>query len=129
MSGKYVRPWAGPLWFTRRPGYLKFMIRELTSLFLAMYLVMLLVCLKRLGDGQESFVALLGELKRPGWLILHVLALVGVLWHAVTFFAATPQAMPIYMGEKRVPGTVLILATGYLPWLIVSVIVLMLLCP
>ena len=129
MSKKYVRPWPGPSWFTRRPGYVKFMVRELTSVFLAIYLVMLLVFIARLGKGAESFVALLNDLTSPGWMVLHALTLVGVVWHAITFFAATPQAMPMFIGEKKVPGPALIFATGYGPWIVVSAIIFWFLCP
>ena len=42
MSGRYHRPhaWA---WFLERPGYVRFMARELTGFFVAGYLVVLLV--------------------------------------------------------------------------------------
>lgn len=131
MSGKYHRPWPGPSWFLGRRGYVKFMVRELTSVFLAVYLVMLLVFLARLGggDGPESFAALLQELWSPGWTVLHAVTLIGVVWHAITFFAATPQAMPVFIGEKRVPGPLLIFTTGYAPWIVVSLLVVWLICP
>jgi fumarate reductase subunit C len=129
MSRKYVRPWPTFTWFTRRPGYFMFMIRELTAVFVAVYLVALLIFLSRLGQGPESFTALLSELQHPGWRVLHGLALIAALWHAVTWFNLTPKAMPMFIGEKKAPGALTAIGMGYAPWIVISILILWLTCP
>ncbi len=122
MSGRYHRPhgWA---WFLARPGYLRFMARELTSFFVAGYLVVLLVTLGRIGGGEAAFAQWLQELSTPGWMSAHVVALAAAVWHSVTWFAAVPQAMPIFMGEKRLPAPLAAVVMGYGPWLTVTAII------
>ena len=73
MSGPYHRPhqWN---WFTQRRAYKLFMIRELTSVFIALYTIVLLVFLYKLGQGEQPFVAFLGSLTHPGWMVLHAIA-------------------------------------------------------
>lgn len=119
MNKKYVKPWNATTWFTRRPGYIMFMVRELTALFLAIYLVALLVILGKLSDAA-SFVTLLSDLTSPGWRILHAVALVATVWHAITWFNLTPKAMPVFIGENRAPGPLVAIGMGYAPWAVVS---------
>lgn len=122
MSGRYHRPhrWA---WFLERPGYLRFMARELTSFFVAGYLVVLLVTLCSLGGGETAFAGWLQTLSTPGWMAAHVVALAASVWHSVTWFAAVPQAMPIQLGEKRLPAPLAAVVMGYGPWLTVTAII------
>ena len=122
MSGRYHRPhrWA---WFLERPGYLRFMVRELTSFFVAGYLVVLLVTLCRLGAGEAVFAQWLQTLSTPVWVVAHAVALAAAVWHSVTWFSAVPQAMPIFIGEKRLPAPLAAVVMGYGPWLTVTAII------
>ena len=122
MSGQYHRPhrWA---WFVERPGYLRFMVRELTSFVVAGYLIVLLVTLGKLGGGEAAFAEWLQVLSGPGWMVAHVVALVAAAWHSVTWFGAVPQAMPIFVGERRLPSPLAAVVMGYGPWLTVTAIV------
>jgi len=123
MSGRYHRShkWA---WFFERPGYLRFMVRELTSFFVAGYLVVLLVTLSKLAGGGEAALAdWLASVSGPWWLTAHLVALVAAVWHAVTWFGAVPQAMPIYLGENRLPAPIAAIVMGYGPWLTVTAVI------
>ena len=52
------------------------------------------------------------------------MALAATVWHTITFFAAVPQAMPIYIGEDRLPAPIAKIVMGYGPWLTVTAIIL-----
>ena len=120
--GGYWRPhrWA---WWMERPGYMRYMIRELTSFFMAGYLVVFLVTLSKVGAGDAAFVEWVDALSGPGWVVAHVVALLAAVWHTVTFFGAVPQAMPIFVGEKRLSAPIAMIVMGYGPWLTVSAVV------
>ena len=122
MTGRYHRPrkWS---WFTVRPAYILFMIRELTSVFIAAYLVLLLVFLSKLGSGVDAFVGLLQTLKSPLWMVLHAIALIAALWHSITWFNLTPRAMPVFLGEKRVGDPLVAWGMGFAPWIVVSLLI------
>ena len=116
MSGQYHRPhrWA---WWTERPAYLRFMVRELTSVLIAGYLVVLVITLARVGGGEAAAAEWLQALSGTGWKVAHAVALVAALWHSITWFNAVPQAMPLFVGENRVSAPIAAVVMGYGPWL------------
>ncbi len=123
MTGPY-RPKPKWAWFVQRPGYIRFMIRELTAVFIGAYLIFLLVLLSKLGRGEASFTALLATLHNSFWELLHVAALIAAVWHTITWFNATPQALPVFIGENRAPNVLVAIGMGYGPWIMVSAVIL-----
>ena len=121
MTGPYLRkmPWT---WWLKQPSYTKFMIREFTAVFLALYLVCLLLFVMRLPEGAEAMAAHFAALKSPGWITFHVVALLFSLYHTITWFNLTPQVMVIWRGEEKVPGW-LLAGGNYVAWIAVSLVV------
>lgn len=117
----YVRPIPGNWWLTR-PAYLQFMIRELTAGFLGAYAVFLLVLMSKARD-PIAFAALLGLLKSPISIALHLVVLAFALFHSVTFFNLTPKVLVLHRGEEKVPAAA-ISGAHYAAWLVVSLILL-----
>jgi len=120
---EYVRPIAPGHWF-QRPTWARFMVRELTALFVAGYAIFLLVLVYRAAD-ESSFAAFYEGLMSPLSLVLHLITLAMVLYHAVTWIQAAPQAMVIWRGEERVPAEAIVSAQ-YAAWAIVTILVLVL---
>ena len=120
MKGQeYHRPMPATWWMHNI--YLKlFMIRELTSLFVAGYAVFLLVLLSRVKD-RDAFAA---TLRSPVALIFQIVALGFVIFHSVTWFNLTPKAMVMFRGEERVSPAI-IAGAHYALWVIVSIGVLL----
>ena len=123
MSGPAQQPvpWN---WFLRRPAYIRFMLRELTAVFVGAYLIFLLVVLRSFGAGEDAFLALLEVLRSPLSVVLHAVVLVGSVWHSITWFNLTPMAVPVFLGEKRVAGPLVAAALGYVPWALVTAVML-----
>ena len=117
----YVRPMPATWWLQRRV-YFMFMLREISSVFVAAYLILLLLMIHRLSQGPAAYASFLETLRSPGAIFFHVVALGFALLHTVTWFNLTPQAVAVRVGEDRVrPG--LIIAPNYVAWVIVSAIV------
>src|SRR5215510_10562686 len=121
MRAPYRRP-ISPTWWLNKRNYLLFMLRELTSVFIAAYLVLFLVQLARLAQGAEAYTAFLQRLASPGWIVFHVLAPVAALYHSITWFNLLPQIMVVRRGEERVPP-VFIASSNYVAWLAISVVI------
>lgn len=117
----YVRPMRATWWMQRWP-YFIFMLRELSSVFVAAYLVLLLVMIHRVSQGPEAYISFLSSLRSPAALFFHIVALAFALLHTITWFNLTPQAIAVYVGEERVPRG-LIIAPNYVAWVIASAIV------
>ena len=121
MQGKeYVRPMPATWWLHNI--HLKlFMIRELTSLFVAGYAVYLIILYSKVHDRKAFEDTLLC----PGALIFQLIALPFVVFHSITWFNLTPKAIVLFRGEERVSP--LVIAGGhYALWVLVSVLVLFL---
>ena len=122
MRGPYRRPMS-PTWWLNKRNYLLFMLRELTSVFVAAFLVFYLVQLAHLAQGTESYAAFLEHRASFGWIFFHLLALVAALYHSVTWFNLTPKVMVVHRGEEKIPP-VFITGPHYAAWLAISVVIL-----
>jgi fumarate reductase subunit C len=96
------------------------MLREFSSVFVAIYAIWFLLLLRKISEGPEAYAAFLEGLRSPLAILYHFLALAFALLHTITWFHLTPQAMPVRRGEERVPASLIILP-NYLAWLAVSV--------
>jgi fumarate reductase subunit C len=108
-----------PTWWLADRAYLLFMLRELTSVFIAAYLMLFLLMLRKLALGPDAYAAYLRFLATPGMLAFHVLALAAALLHSVTWLNLTPMAMRVQLGEKRVPPA-LVVGVNYAAWIALS---------
>jgi fumarate reductase subunit C len=97
-----------------------FMVRELTSLFVAGYAVFLIMLVSKMKDPT----AFAEELSCPAALIFQVIALPFVIFHSVTWFNLTPKAIVLFRGEERV-NPVVIAGSHYALWVMVSIVILL----
>jgi fumarate reductase subunit C len=101
---------------------LKFILRELSSVFVAWFVVIALLQIKALKNGPTAYTEFQERLRSPILVAVNVVALLFVIFHAATWFNLTPKAMPLRLGGKRVPS-LFIVAPSYLVWLAISVTV------
>jgi fumarate reductase subunit C len=113
------------LWWLGQGRYTTYMVRELTCVFIGAYTAVVVVGLMRLSQGRAAYEVFLDALHSPLWIAFHLLALVFALFHTVTWFGVAPKAMPLQIGEKKVPGAAIIMA-HYAGWIVVSAAVLIL---
>lgn len=112
-------PWT---WWLRNRAYFLFMMRELTSVPIAVYLILLLLMLRKLAAGREAYEAYLRFLATPWMVAFHLLALAAALFHAVTWINITPKVLVVRFGEQRVPAT-LIAGVNYAAWVVASILI------
>jgi len=98
------------------------MLREMTSVFIAAYLILFLFQLNQLARGAEAYTAFLARLASPGWIIFHLVALVAALYHSITTFNLTPTIVVVRRGEERVPP-MFVAGPGYIAWLAISTVI------
>jgi fumarate reductase subunit C len=118
MTRSYIRAIPFTWWLRKRP-YLLFMLRELTVVFIAAFLVLTLVELARLARGADAYQTLLDRLRSPGWVVFHLLALVAAVYHSVTWFNLAPKIMVVRIGEERL-SPALVAAVNYGIWFVLS---------
>ena len=106
----FVRP-IDRLWWAR-PPYLGYTLRELTGVAVAGYALVLLAGVISLARGEAAYAAWLALLAGPWSLALHLVFLVGMVLHVLTWFRIMPKTMPRLVLDGRVVPQKLITAVG-----------------
>ena len=102
-KAKLYHPTMPATWWLKKSSYLLFMLRELSSVFIAIFLVVFLIQVYQLTRGPEAYVAFARNLSSPGWVIFHVLALLFSVFHSITWFQSTAVVMPLRIGGRELP--------------------------
>jgi fumarate reductase subunit C len=119
----YVRPVSKTTWYLSKRSYTVHMLQELTSLFVAIFALILLWGIGAVAAGPEAYRAFLDSLRSPVVLFLMWATTIVMFYHAIAWFSVTPKAMPIQRGEDFVPGSI-IAGAHYVVWILLSMLVL-----
>nr|VFJ98963.1 MAG: fumarate reductase subunit C [Candidatus Kentron sp. LFY]VFK20125.1 MAG: fumarate reductase subunit C [Candidatus Kentron sp. LFY] len=126
MSRKpYIREVPKAAWYLRQGRYIRYMAREVTCVFIGIYAFIMLWGLSALSKGEDAYNGFLQSLQSPLSVIVLLLALLFAIYHSISWFNVTPQAMPIQMGEDFLPGGIIV-GAHYAGWAVVTVVVLFL---
>jgi fumarate reductase subunit C len=90
------------LWWAKRRTYFVFVMRELSSVFVAWVAVFLMVMVFAIGRGETAYQRFLDWAASPVVVVVNVVALVFLLLHTVTWFVLTAHATAIRVGGRRV---------------------------
>jgi len=115
----YIRELSKTGWWLKQPRYIRYMAREMSALFIGIYVLVLIAGLFRLSQGEAAYEAFRASAEGTGGLIFAVITLAFAIYHTYTWFQVTPKAMPLMLGGKRIPGA-LIVAAHWLGFIIVS---------
>jgi fumarate reductase subunit C len=116
------------LWWRHRRSYVLFVLRELSCVFVAWFVVFLLLLVDAVHRGSGSYQQFLEWSGRPWILVLNVVALAFVLLHAITWFNLAPRALVIRARGRRIPSrsvaaahfTAWALATAVVAWIVLG---------
>ncbi len=101
------------LWWLKKRTYFLFVMRELSSIFVAWFAVFLMMMVFAIGRGEAAYQNFLNWAASPVVVVVNIVALAFAVLHTVTWFALTPQAMVVRgpggrqvraMKEVRVAG-------------------------
>lgn len=106
-------------WWVKKWSFTRFILRELSAIWVAAYAVVLVLIVRAVAMGPESYAALLEVFRTPLSIVLHAIAAAFVLMHTVTWFNLAPKAMVIKLGSRRVPPGVIV-GMNYAAWFVVS---------
>jgi fumarate reductase subunit C len=116
---RWYRRHVSTYWWASRGSYFVFILRELSSIFVAWFVVYLLLLVRAVAGGNERYQEFLAWSAHPLVLLLNVVSFLFIVFHAITWFNLAPQAMVVKAGGKKVPGF-LIAASNYVGWAVVS---------
>jgi fumarate reductase subunit C len=116
------RPRMSVFWWVHKRSYLLFVLRELSSVFVAWFVFITLLFAWSVFRGEEQYERFLSIAANPFVVAVNVVALAFLLLHTVTWFNLTPQAMPVRVRGRRLPP-VAIVAAQWAGFLVVSAFV------
>ena len=109
-------------WWIRKWVYIKFISRELTSIAVVSFAVVLLFQVRALIEGPQAYSELTKLLRTPVSVILHSIALLMLLFHSITWFSLAPKALVIRIGRWRIPDK-MIIGMNLLAWVLISIVI------
>ena len=115
---RWYRPRVSTYWWLGRRSYAAFILREVSSVFVAWSVVFLLL-VAAVSQGPAAYDEFLAWSREPVVLGANLITLLFVVFHAATWFNLAPQAMVVHLGGRRVPGAWLA-AANYLAWALAS---------
>jgi len=121
----YIREVPKASWYLRQGRYVRYMAREVTCVFIGIYTFILLGGIDALSQGEEAYNGFIASLQSPLSVAFLILAFLFAVYHAISWFNVTPQAMPIQLGEDFLPGWIII-GAHYAGWAVITVVVLFL---
>ena len=118
----YRRP-VSTWWWVGKRTYFVFVMRELSSIFIAWFVVFLLLLVAAVHRGEAAYAGFLDFAANPFIVAVNVVAFIFVVLHTVTWFSLTPKAMDVRSGGWPLPAWAVI-ASQYVGLAVVSVCVL-----
>ena len=116
---RWYRTRVSTYWWLWKWDYLKFVLRELSSIFVAYFVVITLLQIHSLSRGPEAYARFEERTRNPLMIALNAISLLFVLFHTITWFNLAPRAIVARVGGKRVPD-IMIAGSNYVAWLVIS---------
>jgi fumarate reductase subunit C len=100
---RWLRQRMSTYWWLERWPYARFILREISSVFVAWFVVYLIILIGALGGGVQSYNRFVRWSSHPVVIAVNIVTFVFVVFHAITWFNLAPKAMVVHVGKRRVP--------------------------
>lgn len=112
-------------WWLRKPTYVLFVLRELSSIFIAWLVAYLVVMIFAIGRGAGSYQHFMDWAGSAWVVVINVIAFLFTALQTVTWFLLTPKAMVLRFRGRVVPArpvvvgeyVVLAVVSAFVLWL------------
>jgi len=117
----YVRPMSKTTWYMRNGRYKLYMLREMTSFLVAFYTFLTIYALAVLSaNSADAWNNFISSQQSTVMVVFHAVALLYFLFYQTfPWFKLAPKAMPVQIGEKKLPGSYIVIG-HYVAWVAVS---------
>lgn len=117
-------PWRMPLgWWLKNRRYFLYMVRELTAVFAALWVVWFLIQLPQMaGSPEMRELWRTSTLRSPGWVLFSLVSLGFVLYHSWTWFNLAGAIICVKLGKRPIPGS-LIISGMFIAWFLASLVI------
>lgn len=112
-------------WWLERWSYARFVLRELTSVAVALVAFLTLWQVSALARSPEAYAAFEARLAAPGPLLVSAASFLLLLFHSITWFNLAPKAMVVRVAGRRLPDWA-VAGANYAGWLALSLAIALL---
>lgn len=119
---RWLRHPVSTYWWLEKRAYVAFILREGSCLFVGWFVAFLLLLIRAVIQGPAGYQQFLAWSSTPAIVLLNVVTFLFLIYHAITFFDAAPQAMVVRIGRTRVPPH-LVRAAHYGAWAAASAVI------
>ena len=120
---RWYRPPISTYWWLGKAAYVKFILRELSSVAVAWTVALTLYQISALVRGPEAYLTFTDRMSSPVMIAVNVIAFAFLMLHSITWFNLAPKAMVVRVGGRRVPAA-LISGPQFLAWIAASAIII-----
>jgi fumarate reductase subunit C len=118
VATRTYKPAMGAGWWMRKGHYFWYIVREFTSLPLAVWLLWLLFEIQRTGRGASGYY----PPSSTAFVIFSVIVLLFALYHSFTFLNLAGVILHFKVLDKPVPSR-LVVASQFAAWLVASIVI------
>jgi fumarate reductase subunit C len=118
---RWLRQPVSTYWWLHKWSYAAFILREASCIPVAWFVVYLLMLVSAVDGGDAAYREFLAWSATAAVLTANIVSFVFIVFHAITFFQAAPQALVVHLGRKRVPAS--LIGWGHYAALIVASVV------
>ena len=122
FESKPYRPRMTPFWYFDRWPYLKFILRETSSVFVAYFAVITLIQIAAVNSGPTAYEGFKACMASPAIFIVNCIALAFLLFHAVTWFMLVPRVMARQVLGRSIPDSMAAMP-NYGIWVAASILI------
>jgi len=109
-------------WWLQRRNYLIFILREFSSIFVGYFLIVTLVQVCALAHGPGAYAAFQACMRRPGMIVLNIIALAFLVLHTITWSKLVPKAFYPRRHGHPLPEMTTALPS-YILWAVATIVV------
>jgi len=120
---RWYRPPISTYWWLGKSAYVKFILRELSSVAVAWTVAVLLMQIWALSSGAVAYARFTESMASGPMIALNLVAFAFLMLHSITWFNLAPKAMVVRVLGIRVPG-LLISGPQFLAWIVISIAIL-----
>ncbi len=117
----YVRP-VPITWWLHNRRYFLFMIRESTSVFIALFVLLYLYQLFLISKGAEVHDLFQESLRSVPFVVFYAIVLLFALYHSITWLGLVSKIQIVRVGRLTVPPFLVGLG-AYLSWIVASTVI------
>ena len=107
-------------WWRKKKSYFFFMMRELTSVFVAAFVLLYAYELFLLSKGPQVYELFQESLRRPLFILFYVVAFLFALFHTFTWFGVLSKVQVVRIGKWTAPAA-LVTGSVLAGWVVVSI--------